>query len=608
MTRRFILELQQDSGSQNESFSINPNGITSSFNTSAISDSNGYSGSNFPPYYKRQRPYGYRLKTKPIESISWQWLYATDLLVAYELTLTTRGTQPGPIPYSWLLIETVLAVGWLLKSYWNPHSPLFKAIELQSSSILTQGGDIYAINTMVPGSGQEQQQVQLSQLADQQNKQPTRQTASAFTHALYSCSGDGNGDSQKHSHTLGLDCFVHPCHGVCRFRTSSDRTHSMTVGIACPDPVGSLSDETPISGNLPASADDLIIVQGLLSLTKYKPHEETEISCTPVHFTSPMGTSATRQTTGSPQWGQSPARLSRTGTRQATDHSGNRTCYEILYGKNGQQRPCGKICKNTSALKVHKSRYHTGQRTCYTAVVPENGEKRPCGRVCNNAQALSEHKKRDHTGQQICDVTVVKKDGKQRPCGKVYKNAPTLSMHKSRYHTGQRTCQVTIVMEDGQQRSCAKVCKNLQALSDHKNRDHTGQQICDARVVEKDGQQRPCGKICQSARTLLDHKRNTHSGPQTCDLTVLGKDGPPRQCGKICKSSLALSNHKRRDHTGQQTCNETLVTEDGQTKLCGMVCKNAHDLSCHKRTHRKHNTVGGNQDVDLIAPKGRANR
>ncbi|WP_422140006.1 hypothetical protein [Endozoicomonas sp. ALC020] len=604
----FTVEFQQSKGLPSQSFFIEPDKSTWSDNPSDFAETSSYARPDLSTDSIRHKNNSYRVKTTIIESISWQRLYATNLLVAYELTLTTRCTPPTPTAYSWLLIETVLAVDWMLKSVWNPDSPLFKPIELQPSSILTQGGHIFAITTVEPGSGQGQQQGQLSQLADQQTKQPTRQTASAMSHALYSCPGDGNGDSKQHSHTLGLDCFVHPCHGVCRLRTSSDPTHSMTTGTACADPVVSLRDEVPTPGNLPASTEDLIIVEGLLSLSKYKPHEETEISFTPVHITFPMAISATRQTTGSPQWDQSPPRLSRTGTRQVTDHSGNRTCYETLSGDNGQQRPCGKICKSTSALKVHKSRYHSGKRSCYTAVVGEDGGKRQCGKICINAQALWEHKKRDHSERQICDVTVVKKDGKQGPCGKIYKNVPTLSIHKSRYHTGQRTCQLTIVREDGQQRSCGKVCNNLQALTDHKKRDHTGRQTCDSRVVKMDGQQRLCGKVCQNARTLLDHKRNTHSGPKTCDLTVVGQDGPPQQCGKIFKSSQALSTHKSRFHSGRKSCDSTVVGEDGQSQPCGKVCISAKALSNPERIHRKRKPDDVNQDDDLSAPGGKTKR
>ncbi|WP_222842108.1 hypothetical protein, partial [Endozoicomonas montiporae] len=69
-------------------------------------------------------------------------------------------------------------------------------------------------------------------------------------------------------------------------------------------------------------------------------------------------------------------------------------------------------------------------------VVGEDGQQRPCGTVCKNAKALSTHKRRDHTGPQTCDVTVVGEDGQQRPCGTVCKNVKALFTHKSQYHTG----------------------------------------------------------------------------------------------------------------------------------------------------------------------------
>ncbi|AMO57036.1 hypothetical protein EZMO1_3001 [Endozoicomonas montiporae CL-33] len=233
-------------------------------------------------------------------------------------------------------------------------------------------------------------------------------------------------------------------------------------------------------------------------------------------------------------------------THKGRDHTGQQTCDVTVVGEDGQQRPCGTVCKNAKALSTHKSRYHTGPQTCDVTVVGENGQQRPCGTVCKNAKALSTHKRRDHTGPQTCDVTVVGEDGQQRPCGTVCKNAQALSTHKSQYHTGPQTCDVTVVGEDGQQRPCGKVCKNAQALFTHKSQYHTGPQTCDVTVVGEDGQQRPCGKVCKDAPALLYHKRRDHTGPQTCDVTVVGEDGQQRPCGTVCKNAQVLLNHKRK--------------------------------------------------------------
>ncbi|WP_422132387.1 hypothetical protein [Endozoicomonas sp. ALD040] len=645
LTRGFVVELQQDPGSPNQSFFINSDPLTLSGKPSVITKS--YSGSDFPPYDKRQRPDSNRVKTPLIESIFWQWLYATDLLVTYELTRATRGTALSPTPYSWLLIEMAVAVGWFLQSYWNPDSLLFKPFGIHMSFILTLEDHRFVITTMVPGSEQQQQQGQLSQSTGKQAPQASSQPASAFNSPLYSGSADGNGDSQQQSHTLGLNCFVHPCHGVCKFRSLSDHTYSMSAWTACADPIGPPGNKATIPGNLPASANDWIIIQGLLILGQHGTDNENEISSTPAHFTPLMVTSETQQTaTETPQWGQRPPGLSRTVTGQATEQSEKLICDLTLCVENGQQRSCGKFYRNAHALSLHKNGYHTGHRTCDVTVVGEDGKERSCGTFCNNAAALTRHKQKEHSGQQICDTTVVRKDGRQRPCGKVCKNAIALSKHKRHIHSGQRTCVIKVVRENGQQQPCGKVCKNVQALLAHKINNHSEQKTCDLTVIGEDGQQRPCAKVCKNGQLLLYHKRSLHTGQQTCDLTVIGEHHQPQPCGKVCSSTQALlihksrfhtrqrtcqvkivgedgqsrpcatlckgigalSDHKRRDHTGKLTCNVILVPEDGQPQQCGKVCISAKALSNHKRTHRKRKPVGGNQDVEIIAPKGKANR
>ncbi|WOG27012.1 hypothetical protein [Endozoicomonas sp. 8E] len=582
LTGRFIVELQQDPGSPNQSFLINSDPLILSGKPSVISNTKSYSGSDFPLYDKRQRPDNNRVKTTFIKSISWQWLYATSLLVTYELSLTTRGTELRPTPYSWLLIETAVAFGRLLQSYWNPDSLLFKPIGIYMSFILALEDHRLVITTMVPGS--EQQQGQLSESSGKQAPQASSQPASTFTSPLYSGSADGNGDSQQKSHTLGLNCFVHPCHGVCKFRSLSDHTYSMSAWTAHADPIRPPGDKATIPGNLPASANDRIIIQGLLIMGKYGTDNETEISYTPAHFIPLMLTSETQQTTvESTQWGQSSPRLYRSVTGQATEHSGKQICDMPLFGKNTQQRPCGKVCNNAHDLSSHKNRYHSGHRTCGVTVVGEDGKERSCGKVCNNADALTKHKRKEHTGQQICDTTVVRKDGRQRPCGKACKNVVALSEHKRNIHSGQKICDLTVAGEDSQLQLCGLVCNNTQALYYHKVRDHHGQQTCDVTVIGVDGQQRLCGKVCSNHQSLSVHKSSIHSGEKICVLTKLGEDGKQRQCGKICKNAQTLSYHKRKDHTGQRTCELTVVGEDGQQRPCGTTCKNALAVYSHKR-------------------------
>ncbi|AMO57991.1 hypothetical protein EZMO1_4063 [Endozoicomonas montiporae CL-33] len=236
-----------------------------------------------------------------------------------------------------------------------------------------------------------------------------------------------------------------------------------------------------------------------------------------------------------------------------------------------------------SDIKSTKRRDHTGQQTCDVTVVGEDGQQRPCGTVCKNAQDLLNHKRIDHTGQQTCDV----EDDQQQPCGTACKNAKALSDYKRQYQPGQQTCDVTVVGEDGQQRPCGTVFNNAQHMLNHRRQYHPGQQTCDVTVVGEDGQQRPCGTVCKNAQALSYHKRRDHTGPQTCDVTVVGRDGQQRPCGTVCKNALDLCTHKSQYHTGQQICDVTVVWEDGQQRPCGTVCKNAKALSYHKRKHRK---------------------
>ncbi|WOG29016.1 hypothetical protein [Endozoicomonas sp. 8E] len=114
-------------------------------------------------------------------------------------------------------------------------------------------------------------------------------------------------------------------------------------------------------------------------------------------------------------------------------HSGQQICQLTLAGEDGQQRRCGKVCNNASALSYHKGYCHRGQRNCDLAVVGEDGQQRACGKVCSNAHALRNHKLRGHTGRQACDVTVTGNDDQQRSCGMIYKNAKSLSEHQRKH-------------------------------------------------------------------------------------------------------------------------------------------------------------------------------
>ncbi len=536
-----------------------------------------------------------------IQSISWQWIYTTNLMTAYELILTTKEVSPDSSPHSWPPVEVVFTVGWLLKSYWKPVSALFNPIELQAPSILPQEDQPFAIIITLFGSGHDQQQVQPSESSVQQAPKATIQNTGYFTHRPYSDSDDGDGNPPQYSHTMGLNCFVHPCHGVCRFQPSSESREAaewllnlkesskgcikMTFGqsprppygindkptnncnpkqsghaeAAHADPADSVNHDVPMHRHLPLTAEDWVIVNGLLNLGCHSFRVKTGISFMRDHFNPPMETSETQQTTeGSTHFSHKPLHFSQKDTVQAKNNIRQKICKATVVGKNGQQRLCGKVCWSAAALSVHKSSYHSGVKICLKTVIGEDGQLRQCGKVCKHNNALSDHRRRDHTGQKTCEVTVIGEDGQQQPCGKVCKNAQALTDHKSGYHSGQRTCNATMVGEDGQPKLCGKILKNTIAL--------------------------------------MHHKEHFHSRKKTCDVTVIGEDGLLRPCGMVLTNARYLKNHKKRVHTGRQTCDEPLIGEDGQQRPCGKACKNVEALRLHKRKHRKRKPVDTNLD------------
>ncbi|WOG27053.1 hypothetical protein [Endozoicomonas sp. 8E] len=646
LTRRFTVELEQEAGFLKQSFSVKHDQHILLNNPSNIADTNGYAEPDWPPDEKQQKSYNFRLPPPLTEPISWQLLYATHLLVAYELILTTKGAALSSSFYSWIPLEAAVAVGWLLKCYWNPDSHLFSTIEQQQ---INQDYPFMAI-TLMFGSGRDQPGYQPSKSSNQ--KAPA--TATRLTRSLIRLQntdgGGGNGNPQKDLHTLGLNCFVRPCNGVCRFRSSSDsrepaewplNTHSqynpsletlndfpaiqlqcasdqpsqpqtqhhgvdgnptscnhsltMTTEAAYTGHSVALNGHLRMPRNMSITDDDLVIINGLLNLRGHSLSEAIRISFTLNHLTSPVATSETQQTTRPTQVGQNPPHPSRTGEVQASDYSGLETCDATVVGDDGQQRQCGKIFKSFHSLTGHRRRNHGGQKVCDVTLFSEDGQ-RPCGTVCRNAQALADHKLRIHTGQQTCGVIVVAEDGQLQTCGKIFKNAKALTSHRSKYHTGQKTCDTIMVNANGQQRPCGRIYKNNQALWDHKNREHSEQKICTMTVVGKDNQQRPCGKVYNNAQAFSSHKSRVHSEQKTCDVALAGKDGRPELCGAVCKNIGSLMAHKRKGHSGQKTCAVRVIKEDGQRRRCGKVCENAQVLSHHKGIHRKRKPVNPDQD------------
>ncbi|WP_257254067.1 hypothetical protein [Endozoicomonas sp. SESOKO3] len=587
-----IVEHKQKAVFPNLGFSIKCVLRALSCTLSFIVDRNGCTGTDFLLNDKRHRPVGYELKTIIIESILWHWLYTTPLLVVCELILTTKDASIRFTSRSCLPLEAIFAVGWFLKSYWDLGSPLFSPIEQQASQ-----GHSFAIISMVPGSGDNSQQYPPSESSGQQVPAVASAPVGFFTRLLYSESGDNNRNPHQNSHTLGLNCFAHPCYGVCQFR-SSEATPGQSAGLAYnTGPTRRTCSDVPLPGNLPVTPDDLIIISGLLSLSSQGLPEENRISFAFTRFTHSMKTlpSGCLASGGGAHCQQALLNHKR------KDHTGQRICDLALVDEDGQQKPCGEVCKNTKALAYHKRRLHSGHKTCDVTVIDEDEQPRPCAKVCKNALVLSVHKSKDHSGPKTCDVIVVGEDGQQQPCGVVCECAKILVDHKRVAHSGQQTCDVIVMGEGGQQWACGKVCKNARDLSVHKSRYHTGKKICDETWVGGDGQPRPCGKLCENARRLTNHKRREHSGPKNCDIKVVGEDDQLRPCGAVCKNVQALSCHKSKVHTGQKICDVTVVEEDGKPRLCGRVCRHAQALSDHKRSaHGERKTC----DVSVVGEDG----
>ncbi|WP_257275508.1 MULTISPECIES: hypothetical protein [unclassified Endozoicomonas] len=604
LTGRFIVEPEKRAVFPNQSFFKKLGLHTLPYNPSDVADTYDHAGSYSPPDDKQHNPDSYRERTTLIEWISWQWLFASRLLVGYERILIPQDGSLSPAPYSWLPREVVavVAVAWLLKSYWNHNPPLFKPIEEQkTTSMLTQWDYPFVTFTMMLDSGHNQQPNSSSESSGQNTPRATTHPASSFTSLLRSGSAGGNGGPQTHTHNLGLNCFVFPCNGVCSFRSSTDSReptewslnssesscHHLAHGLC----LGCTANLNPSDTEGPQQSPPFDMLDYLFDI---------EIQCVsdqPLQRQSHgiVGNTVTNSNSIDGIFSDKTSSDSvSTGATCKTGTTGQLSCDVIIVGEDNRTRRCGKMCKSTKALSAHRSRYHTGQKICNEIVTREDSQPHYCGTLCKNAKVLSDHRRRSHAVQRICDETVIGEDGQQIPCRMVCKSAESLSDHKRKDHSAQKACDLIVIGEDGKPRPCETVCKNALSLSTHRSRYHTGQKICDVTVVSEDGQLRACGKICKNNQALSDHKRRDHSTQKTCGLTVIGEDGKPLPCGRVCKNDLSLSSHKSKYHTGQKTCNLPVVSEDGQLRACRKICKNAQALSDHKR--RDHS---GQQTCDV---------
>ncbi|WP_422139997.1 hypothetical protein [Endozoicomonas sp. ALC020] len=634
----FIVALELNASCPNLSFSIKRDQPGLPGNPSDIADTNNYAGSDSLAEDKRQREDGYGVQMFLNELISWQWLHATNLLIAYELTLSTRDVPLSYPPFTRLPVDVVVAIGWLLKSYWTPNSLLLNTIERQSAVILKKRYQPFSITTVMAGCEHDQQKGQSSESSVQQTPATHICPPGHFTSILFSSSEEGNGDPQQYQHTLDLDCFVYPCNGICKFRPSSESgmldflnswtdDTELTYGqssylqLANRPSYGCLShSQTESTGHHQQNsllealnnppAIQLQYTSGQLIRTHdtdgNRPYNRSSFDGVALDGVALDGVALDGVALdgvaldgvaldgvafdgvtldgvaldGAALDGLAPVSM---GVRTATALVKQEACNEIGTMNNDQHWRYGMVSESSKAMTEHKKAAHSGQQTCAVTTVGKDGQQQPCGRLFKNVRSLSSHKSKCHGGQKTCDMTVVGEGGQEKSCGTVCRNPEALRTHKRIAHTGQQTCIVIVVGEDGQPRPCGTVCKNKESLISHKSKIHSGQQTCAATVVAEGGQRRPCGKICENAKSLYTHRSLCHSGQQTCVLTVVGEDRQERQCGKVCKNAIALLNHKRSKHARQQTCGVILVSMDGQRRPCGKVCRNPGALQNHKR-------------------------
>ncbi len=214
LTRHFVVEHKQNT----QSFSVKRSLISLPDNRKHLPDTNVYAVF-LPPDDKPHKLGVYGLPMTFIESISWPLLYASNVLVAYEWALNTRNPALRGKTYSWIPEEVFVAVGWLLKSYWTPDSLLFNPMDQLSRD------DPFTITTMtLPGQNKQQsnQQNPPSESSGRQALGATSHVTGSIKRLLSSLCNKDKEDPEQDQHTLGLECYVDSCHGVCKLRQASN--------------------------------------------------------------------------------------------------------------------------------------------------------------------------------------------------------------------------------------------------------------------------------------------------------------------------------------------------------------------------------------------------
>ncbi|WP_257292228.1 hypothetical protein [Endozoicomonas sp. ONNA1] len=405
VTRRFVVELlqNQDTASPDQVFSTKRDLNTLSGSSLDIDNTNDFTGPDFPADDNLHGFNGYGLATTFIKSISWQLLYATPLLVAYELALTTHEAPPGSKPYSWLPGEALIAVGWLLKSYWNPNSLLFSPMDQPEGS----QDHPFAITTSGLSEQGEQDNGPPNQppaSSDQQASGTTTQSTGFFTNPLNYGSDDGNEDPQQQQHTFALNCFVHPCHGVCRFRPPSASGGLDEADEECP-----ICTEMFRNGIVTPCCSKRIDTHCLRRAFLSTPGSSTKTCPFCREDLSWLAQSPAFSVSEEAQQGladpfHEPPGNSSSQTDPFVFASGQRICEAPIMGEDGQIRPCGVLCPSAKDLSYHNFIMHTKQRICGETATGVNGWERQCKRVFRNSKALAKHKAKYHRERRASDV------------------------------------------------------------------------------------------------------------------------------------------------------------------------------------------------------------
>ncbi|WOG28497.1 hypothetical protein [Endozoicomonas sp. 8E] len=354
LKRHFIVEFQQNEGVPKGSFSIKRDINSLSCNPSCLADINYDAESIFPPDDKQPSVGIYGATKSLIESISWELIYATHLLVAYKLVLTTSDNPMSTKANSWIPVEAFAAVGLLLKSYWSPELLLFNPMDhREATSMMTEGGDPFVITTMMlPGNGQQQSQPnnkQAKSSGQQASGATNTRISGSITGSLTSGSG-GSGESPEQQHTFDLNCHVDSCHGVCILRSSSDSKES-AAGSPNSEEIrtgrrAAKAGRTTTSNLLPDAIPDRFFSNHLPGLNDPLPEPvvvfETLISL--------------REVDGISQPIYHP-HIRHVGERAAY-RPRSLDCDELVDEGDGERIPCGKIFRNARKLARHKKRRH----------------------------------------------------------------------------------------------------------------------------------------------------------------------------------------------------------------------------------------------------------